>query len=184
MEVMTLAHFQCSSYLPYPSCLQLISPSCVSCFSEWCQHLCSGPKWQLGRSQFPYLHNQLITKSCQFSRLGDPLVKLDTLLPQHCTTWCQGRACCLGLSSCVSVMLLPCSWCLALYVCVFPFLAAGLYANFSSSTFLDNSLELSIESSYRKPSLTILQSEWGVPSRGILTLLSGQTSAIVFIIKP
>lgn len=73
MEVMTLAHFQRSPHLPHPSCPELISSSCISCFSEWCQHLCSCPNQQQGRSQFPsHLHNQSITKSCQFPQVGRP----------------------------------------------------------------------------------------------------------------
>lgn len=80
MEVMTLAHFQRSPHFPHPSCPQLISSSCVSCFNEWCQHLCSCPNQQLGRSRFPpHLHKQSITKSCKFPPLGNPLLKLDTL---------------------------------------------------------------------------------------------------------
>ena len=42
---------------------------------------------KLGRSQFlPHLHNHSITMSYQFPQLGDLLLKLDILLPWHCTT--------------------------------------------------------------------------------------------------
>lgn len=154
MEVVTLAHFQRSSQLLHPltsnSSPLPVFPVSANGVNNFVVVQTTVQK--LGRSQFlPHLHNQSITMSYQFPQLVDSLQKPDVLLPQHCTTWHQARACRLGFGSCLSVALLPHSCYLPSYICVFSLTASGLYTDYFSSLHLGNPSEFSLENSYRKP---------------------------------